>query len=331
MQNLTERLASAVEALGLTVEEAHESDVDLYVVVPVVDGERRLPLLARTSTNPMGPAELERWRNRHQHLGPLVLGVHHVSRATGERYRAAGIQYLDSGGNAHLRLPGLLVQVEGRKPPGGATAGNDLPMATKSGLRVAFTLLVDPDALHVPYEQLSQRAGVSKGSVVNAMAGLTRAGFVTASPTRALVDVPRMVEDWIDGYRLVLQPRLQRSVFSGPPPEWWWKEDAPLDGGLLSGGAALRHYGADLLPARTVVFGHPPWHELRRHAQLVPRRDQGTAHVFEVELREQFWKPTEVSRYVPELLAVADGLGSLEPREVDAARALLPAYLDSFR
>ena len=67
-----------------------------------------------------------------------------------------------------------------------------------------------------------------------------------------------------------------------------------------------------------MIYGVPPWPDIRRGTRLT--RDNGAP----VALRERFWSADFLAgnRYIPPLLAYADALASVDPREADAAREL---------
>lgn len=57
------------------------------------------------------PVELEKWRS--QYPAGAILGCDYASPSLARRLQAAGIDYADGAGNAHISRPGLHVHVEG--------------------------------------------------------------------------------------------------------------------------------------------------------------------------------------------------------------------------
>ena len=105
--------------------------------------------------------------------------------------------------------------------------------------------------------------------------------------------------------------RYSRSV-----PEQELSSSVRVDRELLDKGVpqAAAELGADLRPDRTVLYGPPPWQEIRRESRL--SRDGEVS----VVLRERFWSGDLLgeARLVPPLLAYADALADAEPREMTA-------------
>lgn len=324
MTYLTEQVADALRGLGV------ESDVppdppgdaqaDLEASIPTHPQAIRAPVDIRWRSQPLGVAEATRWRERWPQ--DAILALRAIPSGLGRQYRALDINYVDSGGNAYLDYPGFHVHVEGRRPRTAAPEeARAKPASTNpAGLKVAFVLLVEPALITVSHDRLARLATVSKGSVSNILADLRRRGHVVGERGhRRLVDRERLAQDWIDGYVRDLSPRLRGVELTGPPPDWWIHSWTTSGTGVLGGGAALVHFGAALQPSRTVLYGPPPWREIRRDARL--SREGGAP----VVLRERFWsaelRPDE--RFVAPLLAYADALASGDPRETDAARQLV--------
>jgi hypothetical protein len=318
---LTDEIAQVLAQLGVTPSDRRPTGPDedaILVTIPTQPGPVTVPVEIKWRSQPLGVAEAAHWQERHAE--PTILALPSIPRGLGAHYRALGINYVDSGGNAYLDFPGFHVHIEGQKPRVTATSGTKaLPASTNpAGLKVVFVLLITPDALTLSHDNLARMAGVSKGTVTNTLADLRRRGHVFGERNhRTLVDRDRLARDWVDGYVRDLTPRLKEVQLAGPEPDWWtrnWTDTA----GTIGGGLALAHLGAPLRPDRTVIYGVPPWPDIRRQARLT--RDTGAP----VTLRERFWSADFLTgnRYIPPLLAYADALASTDPREAEAAREL---------
>lgn len=304
-----------------------DAGADLFALIPGRPAKpMKVPVELKLRSQPLGVAEADRWA--HRRVGSVILAQPSVPRGRGAQYRALGINYIDSGGNAYLNFPGFQVHVEGRKPRLAAGPGRRrVPTSsTPAGLKVIFALLINPDTVEMSYERLAVLAGTSKGSVTNAITDLRHRGHVAElAGKRRLIDPDRLARDWIDGYVRDLAPRLQELELAGPAADWWiqdWHEPE----GTLSAGVALAAMGGDIRPDRTVVYGQPPWYTIRQGARL--SRD-GEAPVI---LRERFWSPDLLDdRLVPPLLAYADALSSGDPREAEVAQDLARRHQWAFR
>lgn len=315
MDLLTDVVAEVLREFGVET----ESGPVLVATVPTQRGSVQAEVDVKTRSQPLSPAEAARWLDSRP--AGAILALPAIPRARGDQYRALGVNYVDSGGNAFLSFPGFRVQIEGRKPRVTLESGTRArPASTNpAGLKVAFVLLVDPGSIATSHERLAALALVSKGTVTNALADLRRRGHVFGeAEKRVLIDEDRLAKDWVDGYVRDLRPRLRELELRGPGAAWWTRNWRDAAVGVIGGGAALAELGADLRPDRTVLYGLPPWQEIRREARL--SRD-GEASVV---LRERFWSGDLLSeaRLVPPLLAYADALADAEPREMTAAGEL---------
>ncbi|HMQ66529.1 MAG TPA: type IV toxin-antitoxin system AbiEi family antitoxin [Arachnia sp.] len=319
MDLLTEAIAEVLRELGVET----EGEPVLVATVPTRRGPVRAEVDLKRRSQPLSPAEAARWLDSRP--ADAILALPAIPRARGDQYRALGVNYVDSGGNAFLSFPGFRVQIEGRKPRVTLESGTRARPASTSpaGLKVAFVLLVARGSIAASHERLAALAQVSKGTVTNVLADLRLRGHVFGeAEKRVLIDEDRLAKDWVDGYVRDLRPRLRELEVRGPGAAWWIRHWRDAAAGVIGGGAALAELGADLRPDRAVVYGLPPWQEIRREARL--SRD-GEASVV---LRERFWSGDLLgeARFVPPLLAYADALTDADPREVDAARGLAKRF-----
>lgn len=252
-----------------------------------------------------------------------ILALPHVTRGQGEKLRNGGIQYIDSGGNAWIDVPGLTVWVEGRRPSYELRAGVDRPSRAfrPAGLQVLFVLLGDLELVNAPQREIAAVAGVSLGAVSNTMAELRSSGMLgEVRGKRILTDRRRLVESWIGHYASTLSPSLEERRVEGPDPRWWMTSDATdlvRRTRLQFGGeSALEELDAGLRAEETVLYGPPPWRDVVRELRM-PASAQGR-----VVLRERFWDPERLGSQltVPPLLIVADAVASGDERQIEIAQ-----------
>lgn len=324
MDLLTSAIAERLGELGVSVGEVSgdrdDVDSDLIIEVPASPEPVMALVDVKRRSQPLGPNEAARWRAGHPSFA--VLALPSITSGIARRYRALGINYVDSAGNAYLQYPGFHVHVEGRRPLAGSSVGLEPPPASMNpaGLKVVFTLLLKPESLALPYERLAELSGVSKGSVTSTVADLRRRGHVFEDDSaRQLTDRQRLAQGWVDGYIRDLRPRLQQLELRGPGPDWWRHNWVSAGEGVLGGGMALANLGAPLRPDRVVLYGEPPWRAARQAARL-SRGGDGVR----VTLRERFWSPhlRPDDLYVAPILAYADSLADGDPRETEAASLL---------
>lgn len=138
----------------------------------------------------------------------LLLLAPHVRIEHAAILERAGIDYIDLAGNAHLQAPGLMVHVEGRRPPKEPLRVPGRPH--KAWVKTVMALLIKPELIEAPYRTIAEQADVALGTVVTCMDDLTRRRLISGDKTaRAFFDRPALVALWVNAYTEVLRPKLR--------------------------------------------------------------------------------------------------------------------------
>jgi hypothetical protein len=195
-------------------------------------------LLARIA-GPMIDARVELWLDgqRHDfvaevrrgiraaHVGPLAHRGHGLAQAgenfivcadripdvRGQELREAGVGYLDFGGNAFLRGPGLCVLVAGRPPVVEKAQG-----ALKGTVvRLLGVFLRDPDAGEIIQKELAARAGIALGAVGRARERLEQVHVLTRVDNKRwrVTDREAGLRHFADGWAAVVRPKLHPTQY----------------------------------------------------------------------------------------------------------------------
>lgn len=142
----------------------------------------------------------------------LLLLAPHVRPQQAAVLERAGIDYLDLAGNAHLQGPGLLVHVEGRRPPTEPIRAPGRPQ--KGWIKAVMAILVRPELTDAPYRVLAEQAGVALGTVAGCMNDLAVRGLlVDGKGGRRLVERQALIGLWVQAYVEGLRPRLKERRF----------------------------------------------------------------------------------------------------------------------
>jgi hypothetical protein len=252
----------------------------------------------------------------------------HLSPNMIQACREMQIDALDLAGNASLVEGNSVVIVSGR-PRVPESRARRSKTWTKSTLRVTLALLVTPSLLERGYRDIAQNAGVSHGTVQNAVRALIEHRDVFERPdARGLqfADRKRLIDEWVTLYPRQLRESLVLGRYRADSNDWW--RDVPeLPGQCQLGGepaaAILTEY---LKPATVTAYC----------ADTVPRE-----WIMKARLRpdpagnvEFLRAPVKLAPVdglppgvVAPLLVYADLIASGDSRNIETARMLRERYL----
>ena len=267
---------------------------------------------------------------------PGLLVAPYISREIAQYCRQAGLQFLDTHGNAYLKGPGLHVYITGEKNPGQASRQRRGTTAGAAGLRIAFALLCRPALASASYRDIAQAAGVSLGAVSNAFDDLQQRGLLLGGergPDRQLLEPGRLLDEWVISYPVALRPKLHGRRFSAPDPDWW--RSLSLEGmdAAWGGEVGAERLARYLRPATQTLYVDPAaMSGLMKKllaAHRLKRDPQGP-----IEILEKFWKlPPDPAMLAtaPAVLVYADLMAAFDPRSGEAAqqireRVIEPAF-----
>ena len=263
---------------------------------------------------------------------PGLLFAPYITPTIANECRRLNIQFVDAAGNAYLKAPGMHIFVTGERPAEpkvmGARGGG-----TPAALRVVFALLCNRKLLNAPYRDIVEAAGVALGAIGWVFFDLKERGYITGGNKkreRRLVEPVRLFEEWVTNYPIKLKPKLNPRRFKADNPDWW--QNTPLhDLGAFWGGEVaadrLTHY---LKPATCTIYIKP---EFARNAlpRLVADHRLRAEPNGNVEILEAFWKlPADPAHpdVVPPILAYADLVATLDPRNLEAAKLVREQLID---
>ena len=281
--------------------------------------------------------QLQRY-SRQAKAHPLLLADYLPPRLA-ERLVEAGVNFVDEAGNVYIDRPGkLYIRIQGARPDRGKEIRVGR-LSRPSGLQVVFVLLVEPQAVSVPYRELAKSSGVALGSVAQTIRELKTKGYLVQKRRGEWVlnRKRELLDFWLGGYGDVLRPKLVVGRFQPPERDLdqtlvkLQKEaEATRIAWALTGGFAAylltRHFRGDQLgffvsewPAgltrrlKWLPSHHGPVTVLRRFSPLVvfARKD-----------------PSEIPVAHP-LLVYAELVFQGRERELEAAKLLYNRYLAS--
>jgi len=268
---------------------------------------------------------------RNGDVGPLVLVAMHISTRVKEELRREKINYLDAAGNLFLAIDSAYIFIDGQKKESLKEEVKNRAF-TKTGLKVVFAFLQEPEIINLPYRVISEKIEVSLDTVHNVIIGLKELGYIISGTRKdiALVNVKQLLLRWIQEYEIKLKPSLfignfrfiknevgqnwDQIIFSDEETQW---------GGEPAGALITNH----LRPAEFTLYTNKKRLEVMKELKLLP--DQNGS----VKLYKKFWNDKgNKNAYVPDILVYADLLNHGDPRNLEIAERIYEQHLqDRFK
>ena len=278
-------------------------------------------------------------RNQHAHYGqahqPLLVAPR-ITTETAEKCRELDLQFIDAAGNAYLRGPGLYILVKGQRVIEGENLlliGHEGKRAgTATHLRVIFALLCKPELLNAPYRDIVQVAGVALGTIGCVFNDLTDRGLTTGGKRkgdRAMLERKKLIDEWTTTYPIKLRPKLHPRRFKAPKPGWWKQVDITQYAAQWGAEVAAEKLTGYLRPNTVTIYLHKE-DGLRKLTRLVAENRLRPDTEGDIEILDAFWDIDDeppMTQTVPPLLAYADLIATLDPRNLEAAKLIYEQYL----
>lgn len=193
---------------------ARETPAILHVSHPL--GSQRVRAVATDSPTFTRVLELDEAAG-----DPLLLLARSIHPRSAHELRSAGVQFLDTAGNAYVRFGGVLIDVRGRRPDP-ATVQDRRTVRPSAGLftprraQVVFALLSWPELLEAPVRALAAAAKVSLGQAQSTLKLLDEQGFLDRR-SRRLMRREILTERWADAFATGLGPKTLVQQLHGDP------------------------------------------------------------------------------------------------------------------
>lgn len=297
-------------------------DIDGQIAFTYNHGKYQLPVEVKKEIRAQHLIPLTMLKAAH---GQLMVIAEHIYPKLKEELRTEGIAYLETNGNLYFKQDDLYLWLEeGRKEKrDNMIVGRAF---AKTGLKLLFHILIDPDLLKCTYRHIAERTGVPFGNINFILTDLKEQGFLLPldKGTYTLTRKKELLHKWMQGYKDKLQPALKIGTFQFAdardyfnweeirlrPEEAWW--------GGQPAGAILTGY---IKPEAFTLYTNQRRADLIKAYQLVPTR-QGEIQVF-----QKFWHLDDPGITAPPLLVYADLMNTGDRRCIETAEKIYHAQL----
>jgi len=267
--------------------------------------------------------------------GKGILLADYVNPELAEKLKSAGIQFLDTAGNAFLRQPSVYVYITGRKPPESLTTGTVLTGRAfqPSGLKVVYAFLTHRELINGTYREIVDKTGVALGTIGLVIRDLVEQGYLQQGVRRRKREWLRydaLLDKWVEAYPQKLRRKQLLGRFVSDKEMCWHQVRPEAYGAVWGGEIAAAEYTQYLNPVNATLYipkiqmGHFLKEERLRKAKSA----EITWPHASVELLEPFWKPSEDhGRLANPVLVYADLIASGDSRNIETAQRLRDQYI----
>lgn len=152
---------------------------------------------------------------------PLLIAPY-ISVELAKECRRAGINFLDTAGNAYIDTPAMFVSVTGQaRPEVLRIPGDKSTLRKASTLRVVFSLLTIDGLVHKPARAIAEAAGVALGPTSEAINDLRGMGYLSGGVReKRLANRDLLLREWAKQYPISLRDKLKPQRCSPAHPDW---------------------------------------------------------------------------------------------------------------
>jgi hypothetical protein len=260
--------------------------------------------------------------------GPILVIANHISGPVKEEFLKAKINYVDVAGNIYIDDAPILIYVDGLKRKQ-LKETNKNRAFTKTGLKVVFAFLENPQLINLPYRVIADDLTVALDTVHNIINGLKEMGFVLniGDKKNKLVNLKQLLDRWIQEYDVRLKPDLfiGNFRFASKIALDSWEElnltTPATQWGSEPAGALITNY---LRPGELTLYTSQTKLEVMKELRLLPD-PKGN-----IKLYRKFWRDSGPEKqYVPEILAYADLINDGDSRNAETAQRIYEQCLQN--
>lgn len=258
--------------------------------------------------------------SREENL-PVLLITKYIPSAIAKSFVEEGINYIDAAGNCNIQHNNILLIIEGKKIE--RLPKTNQPRAfQEAGIKLIYSLLVNPDNINKSFRELSELAHISLGSVSAIVQELVDSKFLLKTKNKkVLKNKIDLLKRWVIAYNDVFRPKLfvKRMNFINKSEYSNWSSldlSSVSEKTVWGGECAAGIMTQNLTPANFTIYTDTTWQSVGKSLRLIPD-DNG-----KIEILRLFYD-TEEGNTVSPLLTYADLMGSGDSRNIETAEIIL--------
>lgn len=277
---------------------------------------REICVVIKNEVRPNQVPSLQAQQDQVEHL---LVASNYITPSAKKLLQEKRINYVDRVGNIWFQLAPIYIHIEGvpNQPP---TEDRKNRAFTKTGIKVVFQFLNNPELVNTTYREIAHSARVSLGTIPKVMAGLQEEGFLLRKHESAwmIPEYRSLLDRWQFEYSKKLKPGLFIKRFRSIDPDFLnvWK-DIDLKADSYWGGEAAGYFLTKYLnPEIFTVYTNQTIGDLMKNYRWVPD-EKGNIHIYQA-----FWQKSSTDKHssiVPAPLAYADLMSTGNSRCMETA------------
>lgn len=293
---------------------------DFQLLLKVEDYSLRFNVEIKQSISKSTVGLLKSQLNLNNNMFLLV--TRHVNPEMAEVLRGLNINFIDTAGNAFIKLPPLYINIQGRRLKESEKVQRPGRVFQPAGLQLIFTLLCNPRLEENPLREIAEYSGVGLTTVQKTLKGLEKQGFLALQSNKKykLINKETLIKKWTVLYPEKLKPKYFVGRFKAESDNIFNVKDLINMGAQWGGETAASMITNYIRPAfHTVYVDRNRMGEFMLRNRL--RKD--TAGNFEVV--ERFWNfnpDYDPPSIVHPVLIYADLIAVGDQRDIETANII---------
>ena len=256
-----------------------------------------------------------------------------------DRLKHAGIQFIDTAGNAYINQHPVYISIKGNKPQQRVIENKSVKTGKAfqpSGIKVVFAFIRDKLLINAPYREIADQAGVALGTVGCVIHDLIEQGFLLEDingKQRKLTRHDLLVDQWADAYLTKLKRKHKFATFTTSNPDWWKTVDPQKYDANWGGEIAASIYTNYMNPKNGVVYINRVNVSNFLQAARLQIIEPHVREYISIDMIKPFWKKSKpignakFGDLVHPIIAYADLVEIGDTRDLDTANELREEYL----
>jgi len=261
--------------------------------------------------------------NRYKELDKqLIFITRYVNPQMADVLKKNNIQFIDIVGNAYIDQKHLHIYIIGQKIKNDIVDQKQNRIFKPTGLKVVFTLLINPGLENKTYRNIAAKADVALGTVNWIMHDLKMRNYLIdiSNTGRILINKKELLDRWVTTYPDNLRKHMLFGKYRAPNEDWWENIDFNKKEAFLGGEFAAAQLTKYLKPQDHIIYVEGVYfkHFIQQHRLILDPNGK-------IEILKKFWKKEiqwDYNHMVPPILVYADLLNTGDPRNRETAKII---------